>query len=414
MRIIAILLSLVVAVTLPELAEAQKKKKAVPKPNPVVAAYAAMPVADRIAIQGDLVWTGDYNGLVNGDFGERSIAAVKAFQRRNGGKDSGVLNPQERAALAAAAKTKQEAAGWRVVDDPSSGARLGVPLKITPQATAQKDGNRWSSARGEVQIETFRIKEPGTTLAAVFEKQKKEPAGRKIAYNLLRPDFFVLSGLQGLKKFYVRGQLKDNEVRGIAILYDQAMEGIMSPVVIAMSNAFQAFPAGAVAGLPPKRKVDYGTAIVKDRRPRAAARLRRARPQSSRPRRGQGRRRDAGRHRRSADAGRRRRGDDGRRAAQPGGQPDAAAGAGAQSRFLRRRRPRRPGPARRHGAAQSPGRRRTRAGAARHPRYDQEIPRRAESRIAPLHPRRHRRRQAFGRAGDLRAQMRPRVLPPSS
>src|SRR6478735_4786642 len=49
----------------------------------IAASYTAIPLTERIAIQNDLVWTGDYNGLINGDFGERAIAAVKAFQKRN-------------------------------------------------------------------------------------------------------------------------------------------------------------------------------------------------------------------------------------------------------------------------------------------------------------------------------------------
>src|SRR5688572_13992769 len=45
-------------------------------------AYAAMPVAERLAIQSDLIWSGDYNGGVTGEFGDRAIAAVKAFQKK--------------------------------------------------------------------------------------------------------------------------------------------------------------------------------------------------------------------------------------------------------------------------------------------------------------------------------------------
>ena len=68
----------------------------------IAASYSAIPLTERISIQNDLVWTADYNGLINGDFGERAIAAVKAFQKRNGGKETGVLNQPERSALAAA------------------------------------------------------------------------------------------------------------------------------------------------------------------------------------------------------------------------------------------------------------------------------------------------------------------------
>src|SRR5438132_1428913 len=106
--------------------------KAATKPNPIGESYAAIPLPERMAIQSDLVWTGDYNGTINGEFGERAIAAVKAFQKRKGGKETGVLNQPERAALSSAAKPKQDAVGWRMVDDLMTGARIGIPTKLMP------------------------------------------------------------------------------------------------------------------------------------------------------------------------------------------------------------------------------------------------------------------------------------------
>src|SRR5712691_4601483 len=224
-----------------------------------------VPLADRMAVQFDLAWTGEYNGLINGEVNDKTAAAIKAFQHNRKFQETGVLNTQERALLAASAKAKQAQVGWTMVDDAVTGARLGIPVKQVPNKTQSKTGTRWSSAQGQVQVETFKIKEPGTTLAAVFEQQKKEPSTRKLEVNLLRPDFFILSGMQGLKKFYVRAELKDGEVRGLTILYDQATETIMDPVVVVMSSAFTAFPgvAGvAQIGAPPRRKVEYGTGII--------------------------------------------------------------------------------------------------------------------------------------------------------
>ncbi len=77
---------------------------------------------------------------------------------------------------------------------------------------------------------------------------------------MVKPDFFVLSGVQGLKQFYVRGQYKGDEVRILTVLYDQATEGTVEPVVIAMSSAFNPFPTGV--GPPPRKTVEYGTGIV--------------------------------------------------------------------------------------------------------------------------------------------------------
>ena len=226
----------------------------------IAASYTAIPLSERIAIQNDLVWTGDYNGIINGEFGERAIAAVKAFQKRFGAKETGVLNQPERAALAAAAKPKQDNVGWRMVQDLGTGARLGIPAKLMPNTQVSGGISKWTSSRGEYQAETFRILQPGTALGPIFERMKSEPAGRKTEYSLLRPDFFVISGLQNLKKFYVRAQLRGDEVRGFTVMYDQAMAGIMEPVVVAMSSAYVAFPGGAAP--PPRRKVEYASGVA--------------------------------------------------------------------------------------------------------------------------------------------------------
>jgi peptidoglycan hydrolase-like protein with peptidoglycan-binding domain len=219
---------------------------------------------ERMSIQADLIWTGDYNGIVDTEFGDNSVAAVKAFQKRNGGRETGLLNPDERAKLSESARTKRENAGWRTVDDRATGARLGFPGKLVPQSAPSGSGTRWQSSRGEVQVETFRIAAPGTTLASVFEGVKKEPANRRPEYQVLKPDFFVVSGMQGgVKKFYVRGQIKGDEVRGVTILYDKALENTMDRIVVAVSNAFSGFPSGqSVAGTAPRRPVEYATGIV--------------------------------------------------------------------------------------------------------------------------------------------------------
>jgi peptidoglycan hydrolase-like protein with peptidoglycan-binding domain len=224
----------------------------------------SIPPDDRLAIQVELAWTGDYRGLINGEVDEKTTAAVKSFQKNRKFKETGVLNTQERALLSASAKAKQAQVGWTVVDDPVTGARLGIPSKQAPNKAPAKAGTRWVSAQGQVQIETFKIREPGTTLASVYDQQKKEPSTRRLELNLLRPDFFILAGMQGLKKFYVRADIKGGEVRGITVLYDQATENIMEPVAVVMSSAFSAFPSvsSAQIGAVAKRKVEYGTGII--------------------------------------------------------------------------------------------------------------------------------------------------------
>ncbi|MEH2564559.1 serine protease [Bradyrhizobium sp. AZCC 2289] len=222
----------------------------------------AMAQAERLALQSDLAWVGQYNGAITGDVSERMVAAIKEFQKARGGKPTGVLNPQERGILADTAKRRQDSVGWKIVTDPGTGMRLGIPSKLTPQQTSDANGAKWTSSTGTIQIQLARRKEANPTTAKLAEREKKEP-GRNIDYTVVKPDFFVLSGLQGLKKFYLRGTFRGDEVRILTILYDQATENTVEPVVIAMSSAFNAFPTGAqVAGPPPRKTVEYGTGIV--------------------------------------------------------------------------------------------------------------------------------------------------------
>ena len=158
------------------------------------------PSGERPKIQAALLWSGDYTGAAGGD--DPMLTAIKNFQKRHKAKVTGVLTPSERADLIAAAKAHEDEFGWNVVVDPATGIRIGLPTKLVPQARDAARGTRWSSAHGEVQVETFRIKEPGLTLAALFEQEKKEPATRRIETSALHDDNFFISGMQGLKNVF--------------------------------------------------------------------------------------------------------------------------------------------------------------------------------------------------------------------
>ncbi|MGE0036518.1 MAG: serine protease [Xanthobacteraceae bacterium] len=245
----------------PKAAAARKR----PAPAQARAPSAPMAANEVLLIQSELAWIGEYAGPIDSKLDEKTVTAIKSFQRNRKFRETGVLNTQQRVLLATAAKARQAQVGWTVIDDPVTGARLGLPGRELTNRTQSKTSTRWSAAQGQVQVETFRIQEPGLTLAAVFEQQKTS-ANRKVEASELNAHSFVLSGTQGPKKFHVRGEIRDGEVRGMTVLHDPSTESVMAPVVVVMSNAFTAFPGvtGAVqAGVPPpKRKVEYGTGIV--------------------------------------------------------------------------------------------------------------------------------------------------------
>ena len=246
--------------TMPAFAQTAPKPQAVPGGK--TTGHAAAPLAERMAIQADLIWTDDLNSIADGAWGERSTAAVKAFQKRKGGRETGVLSPDERSALAADAAAARAEVGWQTVAD-ESGAQLGIPNKLVPRARKGKTGGIWQSPSGDVQIEVFREPAPAT-LMAIYQQERKNPA-RKITYSVRRPDFFVISGMQGAnRRFYMRAQAGPKELRGFTIVYDAAKEDVMAHVIVAVASDFTAFPAAALADGRPleKRKVEYATGIV--------------------------------------------------------------------------------------------------------------------------------------------------------
>jgi len=83
----------------------------------------AMAQAERLALQSDLAWVGEYNGAITGDVSDRMVNAIKEYQKAKGGKPTGVLNPQERSVLAETARRKQDSVGWKLVTDGASAFR---------------------------------------------------------------------------------------------------------------------------------------------------------------------------------------------------------------------------------------------------------------------------------------------------
>ena len=159
--IVATGVSVQAQMTAPAAAGAKPKQVATVPIRPALQSPAdtanAMAQAERQAIQSDLAWVGEYNGAITGEVSERMVAAIKEFQKARGGKQTGVLNPQERAVLAETAKKRQDNVGWKIVTDPGTGARLGVPTKLVPQQ---------SSRRQQRQMEFFHRDRPDSAFTA--------------------------------------------------------------------------------------------------------------------------------------------------------------------------------------------------------------------------------------------------------
>ncbi|TCR70392.1 serine protease [Bosea sp. BK604] len=256
-------LGLAVPLLAASLLSAQAQAPAAPAPNPQMvaaqAAFEALPEAERRAIQTDLIWAGAFNGAVSGSFGPLTFRGINTIKAASKGTSDGILTPAERKALAQRAAAARDAAGFRLIADERTGARIGIPMKLLPKRDVSPGGGRWQSEDGRVTLDTNATPPATDTLEAQFERATSAAVqGRKITYKLLRPDFFVVTGETATGKFYRRLSSGPAGLRGFTIGYDKALTQAVDPLVIAIAASFDPFPTGpmpaagtAVAGPAP-------------------------------------------------------------------------------------------------------------------------------------------------------------------
>jgi hypothetical protein len=224
-----------------------RAKPAAPDPafEAARAAFEALPEAERKGLQDALVWTGDYNSVVNGTFGRRSYEALQAYAKRSGG--TGLPDAAGRAALLKEGAAARAAARFAVKPDPASGVVLGVPERMLPKRSPQPGGTRWQSADGRITLETKSYPAGETGLEAVFARITAPSPDRRVTYKLLRPDFLVVTAETGTGKSYIRYAAGEAGLRGLTLGYDKALAGEVDRLAIAIANSFVPFPDAAPA-----------------------------------------------------------------------------------------------------------------------------------------------------------------------
>jgi len=217
------------------------------KADPLKPVFEALPEDQRRAIQDALVWAAEFNGVVSGSYGPRTRDSLLAFSRRTGIAAAAALDPATRAKLLADAEAARRAVGFAVLRDAGAGVRIGLPLRLLPTRSDLPGGTRFSAPDGAVVVDTLGTPSAGPDdLAEVFDRLTRDAPGRHVTYRLARPDFVVVSGDAGERKFYARYVLgsvpgEAPALRGFALSYPRATGGFEA-VALAVAAAFEPFP----------------------------------------------------------------------------------------------------------------------------------------------------------------------------
>lgn len=211
------------------------------------AAFERFDMAERRAIQRDLIWTAAFTGAATGEFGALTFAALKRLDATIRTPVDGILSAEKRKKLADAAEVGRKAIGFRVETDASSKMRIGVPTKLLSKRSANPAGlSRWQDDKEQITLD-LSVGKPDDDLALLFERgTATNVPGRKITYKLQRPDFFVISGETATGKFYRRLEKgSDGVLRGFSIGYNKALSPAFDWMVIAIATSFEAQPGTA-------------------------------------------------------------------------------------------------------------------------------------------------------------------------
>ncbi len=235
---------------------------AAPTPPPSVdsrteaqkSAFLAMPEADRKAVQDALGWLGLYNGAVDGAFGKRTRDSILAYQSSVNAAADGVVSAPQLAALKAAAEKARAVVGFELVDERTSGVRIGAPLKILDKIAMMGDAVTLEKAGGAVTLAFPYRTGADADLAALYAKLTADEKGRKISYKAIKADdFFVVAGELAGRKFYTRfakapANWRDGpSLRGFTFAYPSEQAADFDKVALAIANSFEPFSSSAAS-----------------------------------------------------------------------------------------------------------------------------------------------------------------------
>ena len=203
------------------------------------------------ALQDALGWTGLYDGLADGAIGEKSIAAITQFQRRQGWVPTGELDQSQKLQLLRTADAARRQLGFQVVNDTRAMLSIGLPTRLLTTRKDTSRGSIYESADKQVEVILARFGREEGDLRAVYDRVVNSPSMTGFSYRLIRGDAFFVAGFNNKRDFYHSARVIGNEVRGFTIAYPKERATEFGPIIVAMGNSFKAplVDYGAVADL---------------------------------------------------------------------------------------------------------------------------------------------------------------------
>ena len=110
-----------------------------------------------------------------------------------------------------------------------------------PQGEAENgDGQKFLSRDGKVEMLVYGSNNAlNQTLRARYHDETKVRENRKVTYQVLKPEWFVVSGTEGNKVFYEKTILHNGAFKAFRIEYEKAAKAVWDPIAERISRSFK-------------------------------------------------------------------------------------------------------------------------------------------------------------------------------
>jgi hypothetical protein len=211
------------------------------QPIPLQVIYSQWPAAARIKLQEGLIWTGYYPGPPDGEIGERTLLAIRNFQRSLGHPQTGLVTQSELNTLHQQTSRQIEKSGFQLLLDKATGIGIGIPKTILPITRSAQYGVDYFSPGERIHV-GLRVFSRGSDIRGYFEGLKAALRGTSVQYSQVWEDRFVIAGIVNEQKYYLRYHVRDGWLAGFFAIHDDSDPQFSTPLSM-MSFSLRPFSA---------------------------------------------------------------------------------------------------------------------------------------------------------------------------
>ena len=190
-------------------------------------------------LQWDLIWTGQYEGTVDGRLGPAMRRAIRSYQSSTGAVVTGELSPMQREQLATQAAALQADVGWTIYEHPAVGYRIGYPAVILPVSrTLGANGQEFSSDDASALLATI-VTGPDSeaSFRDSYDRILADQAHR-VVYKIWKPTWFVVSYVTGRSDYYIMFRRKPAATVSYVLSWPEDENTFFRPLATAIFNSF--------------------------------------------------------------------------------------------------------------------------------------------------------------------------------